>query len=487
MKGAVAPWIKIGVTAYCVGQAADLGRTWASDSTERVGWLLFLVWLVPAVATFAASVRQRGAAVQSRSRGSDWGLWCSALVLTVLGELTWLNCLQHVALATCIVGLFDRVPRRWVWLAAAVVWMPSFGWLVERAAGGQETSLRLVLQTVVTLFVSWPLVGRFTNARKTRPKQPAPCRLRSSPSSSKAQVGRNWLIAATVLVSVCCCGHETHADTFTYSPVQSPARPLGLKIVDKVGLGGSDELSKSFMASTLPTMQKLIDENLGERAAITNPSQTSGLIALDPNALKLAVSAEVRAYFVGEGAGYHNSLGFNTDGGGVTTGNPLLVFPDASSPNSYLSSGGTKRTKSEPLMAGDFVNLGKFAAGTSLDFFLISDGANGGKTVFSTDRSINPDKIDHVVAFAQVKNPYVLIGFEDLFGGGDKDFNDLLFAVYLGQDNVNKLITTARLHSVPAPEPGLMWAIVFGCGGWLYRARRKRRDADAGTMNRNLS
>lgn len=259
------------------------------------------------------------------------------------------------------------------------------------------------------------------------------------------------------------------AEAIIYSPVQATARPMGLGVVNPVQVAGSDAASQKFLTD-LPAMQSKVVQNLPEYANNSNRIGTGGLIALDPNALKLTMASDVRVYFVGEGAGYHNSLGFNTAGEGVSSGNPLLVFPDVSSPTTYMSSssGTGKRTASEPLMPGDFVNLGTFGAGTQLDFFLISNGVNGGKDVFSTESQINPDHINHVVSFAQVDSPYILISFEDMKGGGDKDYNDAVFAVYLGKANVQALL------GVPAPEPGFIWLVVAGCGGWLYRTRRKK-------------
>ncbi|MCY2988654.1 MAG: DUF4114 domain-containing protein [Planctomycetota bacterium] len=248
--------------------------------------------------------------------------------------------------------------------------------------------------------------------------------------------------------------------------------------MNNVQLAGSDTAAAKFLTDTLPSMQHLVDVNLREYSAIPNSGAAGGLIALKPEALTLTMAADVRVYFVGEGAGYHNTLGFNTLGfntgaAGVLGSNPLLIFPDASSPNSYLSSGSTKRTLSEPLMPGDFVNLGKMAAGTNLDFFLISNGANGGNNVFSTDSKLNADKINHVVSFAQVNNPYVLFSFEDMYGGGDRDYNDAIFAVYFGERNVQTLLRSASLHSLPAPEPGFLWLLVAVCGGAMLYSRRR--------------
>lgn len=423
------PWL---VLLYCAWQAVDLWTAWTSHSPEAWGWLIFAIWSLPAI---------RGLAMAEGRDRPQVSLLTAAVLLAFLGQLTWLNCLQHVALALAIVAW--RQPLRWQrgWLAVSFLWMPAFGWLVEGSLAGWETPLRI------------GVTGLFVVAMTVAPR----CQ----------RLAVFGLLAFSPMATL-------QAETFTYSPVQSPARPFGLDIVDQVGLAGSDSASADFLNNTLPTMQQLIDENLRETVAVNDPSQTDGLIALDPNALTLSVAADVRVYFVGEGAGYHNSLGFNTGGGGIDTGDPLLIFPDASSPNSYLSSGSGTRTTSQPLFPGDFVELGSMDAGTHLDFSLIANGANGGTNLFSTDTALNPDGIDHVVAFAQVDNPYLLIGFEDLLGGGDEDYNDLLFAVYFGEQNVQELIDSSPMHGVPAPEPGFIWLIVLACGGWIYRARRRR-------------
>lgn len=242
------------------------------------------------------------------------------------------------------------------------------------------------------------------------------------------------------------------ADSGINSPVQSAARPFGLEIAGPVKLAGSDAAANTFQTEALPGLSALVQTRLSERGPINDST-----LLLDPDKLILSTAADVRVYFVGEGAGYRNSLGFNTAGGGVTSGNPLLIFPDA-------SSGGT-RTGSEPLLAGDFVDLGSFAAGTKLDFFLIANGASGGNQVFSTDGSVNPDGINHVVSFAALSGSYLLIGFEDLFGGGDRDFNDVLFAVDIGARNL------ATLTAANEPAAVAILAAFLGVGGWVFRRR----------------
>ena len=69
--------------------------------------------------------------------------------------------------------------------------------------------------------------------------------------------------------------------------------------------------------------------------------------------------------------------------------------------------------------AGDFVDLGTYNAGTLIDFFLVANGANGGTNTYTADSASNPDGIQHVVSYALPGSPYLIIGFEDLFGGDE--------------------------------------------------------------------
>jgi uncharacterized protein (UPF0333 family) len=252
------------------------------------------------------------------------------------------------------------------------------------------------------------------------------------------------------------------------SPVQSSARPFKLDIVAPVMAAGSDDRSAAFQKEALPELNKFLQESLKEKVAV-NDSR----LLLDPSKLKLQEKSDVRVYFIGEGAGFSNSLGFNTTGTGVSGGDPQLIFPNTSSTvSSYDPAKDPKRTSSAPLLPGDFVNLGRMDAGTVLDFFLIANGASGGSNVFSTDQSANKDGINHVVAFAyaMANSPFLIIGFEDIWGGGDRDFNDLLFAVDIGATNIRNLTAT--------PEPA-MATTLLGLLGLAFQRRTRRTTVTA--------
>jgi hypothetical protein len=256
-------------------------------------------------------------------------------------------------------------------------------------------------------------------------------------------------------------GAAVHAQTV--SPVQAKVQPFGLPLAGPVMLGGSDAASKAFQAEGLPSVMKLLNGQLSEYKRVND----AGML-LDPSKLLLKTTSDVRVYFVGEGAGFRNTLGYNATGVALKGGDPTLIFPDATSPvGTSLPNGNVKRTAKEPLLPGDFVDLGQFAGGTKLDFFLIADGANGGRNVFSTTKAANPDGINHVVSFVTVYSTYLLIGFEDLYGGGDRDFNDLLFAVDIGAVNIAALTAT--------PEPAtvlILGGMVLGVGLAIRHQRR---------------
>ena len=245
-----------------------------------------------------------------------------------------------------------------------------------------------------------------------------------------------------------------HGVAATDSPVQIDVRPFGLEIVDTVKLAGSDAAAAQFQADLLPGLTGLCD------AGWINGLPPAA--SVDPSKLDLATEADVRVYFVSEDASYHNTLGFNADGVGITSGDPLLIFPDA-------TTGGDTRTDRAPLLPGDFVDLGSFAGGTALDFFLIADGRQRpeGRPVYSMEGSANPDGIQHALAFALMDSPYLLVSFEDIYGGGDEDFNDLIFAVDVGADNV------AALSGVP--EPATVLTLAAFAGMVACAARRRKR------------
>ena len=257
----------------------------------------------------------------------------------------------------------------------------------------------------------------------------------------------------------------------TVSPVQANVDPLGLPIVGPVMTAGSDAAAATFDKTTLSQALGFIQANLPDGQ---NNSGNAKVFSVDPSKLTLATTENLQAYFVSESAGFNSSLGFNTTGVGVSSGNPQLIFPNVSSPEDFNPNAADNYgspNASQPLVPGDFVDLGTLAKGTPLDFFLIADGANGGNTVFTSGgAAANPDGLAHtggftasVFAVPQLNSPYLFINFKDSWNLGDKDFNDAIIAINVG---------TATIHSLMAtPEPSMYLTLggFLALGFWAKR------------------
>jgi len=217
-------------------------------------------------------------------------------------------------------------------------------------------------------------------------------------------------------------------------------------------------------------------------------------VDLSQSHLQLKYAHETKVFFIGETAGgYRNRLDFQaTNGSTVTTGK---IFGDTScstkdsgfqnfsdfcqNPNNALAN---KSQQDSPLKVGDWVNLGLFQAGTTLDFLLHSNDINGGiygtnqqgqtvKGVFGLNEANNPDGLQHVMTY--VYKNFLVLGYEDLWGGGDKDYNDVVFAIDIGEKNAR------ALTGVSVPEPSATIAM-FGVGAiGLIKTRRSKKKASS--------
>lgn len=164
---------------------------------------------------------------------------------------------------------------------------------------------------------------------------------------------------------------------------------------------------------------------------------------------------DVEVFFINEGASYRNQLFYSVDGG--TSKN--MIFGDISSPLSILSN------SNGPLKLGQGSSLGSFTGNTFIDFFVKSDGANGGQNYLGFDPDQNPGSskgLSHVIGYTF--GDYLLLGFEDIIGGGDLDFNDVVFVV--------KGVTT----SASVPEPSLMIGLIATGAMALLRKRAQNSE-----------
>ncbi|MBW4610213.1 MAG: DUF4114 domain-containing protein [Hassallia sp. WJT32-NPBG1] len=199
--------------------------------------------------------------------------------------------------------------------------------------------------------------------------------------------------------------------------------------------------------------------------------------------LTLKFNYDPKVFFIGETANlYRDRLDFKaTTGSQVETGQ--IIFGDTScntgdssftnfsqfcpNPNDALPG---KVAPYKPLNVGEWVNIGSLPAGTKLDFQLVPNDINGGiyengvKGIFSLDQDLNPDGLQHAVAYYY--KDYLVLGFEDLWGGGDQDYNDTVFAIDIGKANARAVANV--------PEPSVAAAMFAIAAFGLIKTRRRQ-------------
>lgn len=150
----------------------------------------------------------------------------------------------------------------------------------------------------------------------------------------------------------------------------------------------------------------------------------------------------IGAYFYDKTAGFTNTLSLLVNG---------VVTPESAAGvlNNHTSS------------MGDFVNLGSVHKGDVLTFRL--NVVTTGESLFS-DKALNADGVNHVYSTAFSGDAIhgipagTYVGFEDLRGGGDFDYDDETFVF-------------TNIAAIPEPETYAMLLIGLGVIGNAIRRR----------------
>lgn len=246
------------------------------------------------------------------------------------------------------------------------------------------------------------------------------------------------------LAVICLNALAAAASAQTIAKPQPTNLPLGYPLIGPTYAVGSDAISQAFDAKYGLSYLNIIATDLPEGVAFTG----ANLNRLDPKRLYFTSDYAPRVYFANDGAGYINALGVTIGNASAPTDNPAAgtnytVFP-------YVNSTGT-RSKTAPLLLGDFVQFPTVKAGQQLAFFLMSNltGSNlVPENVWYNGDSNNNDDFQHMICFFPDNSQYLIIGFEDEshnLSYCDDDCNDMMFVVDIGPANASALRATTNL------------------------------------------
>lgn len=171
----------------------------------------------------------------------------------------------------------------------------------------------------------------------------------------------------------------------------------------------------------------------------------------------LSLSAVFPAYALDNSTAVANTL--MTIGGNVSV---TFLSSDASYVSDLFITGQSDKIfNNKSTFFGQTFDLGNFAANTAITFSLLVNTT--GYQFYSGLASSNSDNVVHA-AIHNLGNNVVAIGFEDMLGGGDKDYNDVMFTV------TNAVATQVA----PVPEPESFAMLIAGLGALLMANRRRK-------------
>ena len=144
------PWVAFAILAYCLWNSMELLEAWNSAPLEQFGWILFLIWVIPALMQW----------IKIQPPANPY-LLGSALAFSLFGVLGSVNAASYYGLAIAISSFFPCTLLFFGWLASAIGWMPAAGWFASRLFQHVEFETIYIIRLFIVCigsYCAWRLV-----------------------------------------------------------------------------------------------------------------------------------------------------------------------------------------------------------------------------------------------------------------------------------------------------------------------------------------
>lgn len=264
--------------------------------------------------------------------------------------------------------------------------------------------------------------------------------------------------------------------------VDAIADAPSLVITDSEGqtINDGDEIRDNANVIELNLAAELIDQDLSESLVITMGGAPEGsvihydgdaVINDQSNGLTSYVDTNVTVTFQGEDAGYQNSAGYYIVEADGSISDVKLVFENASqqgadgslipgvssfsfdieegqSFNLFVIPNGFNHNNFDAMQNGEFIFRDEDGSSSTMDsidpqlIFIDESGietliqSQNGDTIYHGGNStnLNQDGVEHTRTTMNEQGE-LIYGIEDLYGGGDRDYDDFTFTIDLGEVN----------------------------------------------------
>lgn len=216
--------------------------------------------------------------------------------------------------------------------------------------------------------------------------------------------------------------YSTIANKASVRPFTPPA-PAAAKLTSSSAKSPMQAPARPASATSVATSAKPAARSTSSPSSIISPRLAAVLATASRASAATAATSPASTAGAPPKAVASSSGGFVTNGGRVIMD---IAASDSGYENQIYWSKDNFATRH--LVGVDnhqaSIDLGEFAAGTRIDFGIV----NGANQFFRTGGSTaNSDGVDHTRISSNAHGTQ--IGFEDLLGGGDRDFNDAIIQI----------------------------------------------------------